>query len=455
MKDRNLGSISNYRIQRFKEKTIQFRFSIQYCPGKWHKGADAVSRYPSATLAFMDSESDNFPILDEDMIETKRSKDSICSIYALHDSIPSTFSQVISLTKLRELGQQDDEYQELKKALLEGFPSTRHTTAPSIRKFWSVRDRLFYQDDIILMDQRIVIPSNLKRLVLLVLHSAHQGCSSMLRRAQTCVYWPNMEKDILNLRASCSSCCINAPSNCKEPIIMATAPTYPYEKIAADYFQKGSHAYLTVVDCFSGWMNIFHFPVSATATSLINICRDIFITYGVPTTLASDGGPQFIAHSFQQFLKNWDVYHKKLSAGYAQSNGRAEAAVKTAKRILSDNIASDGSINNDNVAKAMLQYRNTPLPFLNLSPAQLLFHRELRDFLPRPISAYQLHESWVQQAKQREALFAKRNEKIAERYNKTAHELQPLPVGSKVLVQNKGLQKRQMGQIWKNYGGVI
>ena len=199
-------------------------------------------------------------------------------------------------------------------------------------------------------------------------------------------------------------------------------------------------------------MNIFHFPVSATATSLINICRDIFITYGVPTTLASDGGPQFIAHSFQQFLKKWDVYHKKSSAGYAQSNGRAEAAVKTAKRILSDNIASDGSINNDNVAKAMLQYRNTPLPFLNLSPAQLLFHRELRDFLPRPISAYQLHESWVQQAKQREALFAKRNEKIAERYNKTAHELQPLPVGSKVLVQNKRNYRRGK---WDRSGKIM
>ena len=100
----------------------------------------------------------------------------------------------------------------------------------------------------------------------------------------------------------------------------------------------------------------------------------------------------------------------------------------------------------------MLQYCNTPLPFLNLSPAQLLFHRELRDFLPRPISAYQLHESWVQQAKQREALFAKRNEKIAERYNKTAHDLQPLPVGSKVLVQNRGSYRKGK---WDRSGKIM
>ena len=290
-----------------------------------------------------------------------KERDSICAIYALHDIIPSTFNNVISLTKLREQSKLDEEHQALEKVLQQGFPSTRHSTDPLIRKYWSVKDRLSLQNNIIQMDRRIVIPRNLRKPVMNILHAAHQGCSSMLRRAQICVYWPNMEKDILNLRASCMSCSINAPSNPKEPMILTEAPKYPYEKVAADYFCKESHAYLTVVDCFSGWMNIFHFPASATASSLINICRDIFITYGIPTTFASDGGPQFVSHSFQQFLKNWDVAHRKSSVGYAQSNGRAEAAVKTSKRILTDNLSSDGSMNNDKVAKAVLQYRNTPL----------------------------------------------------------------------------------------------
>ena len=91
------------------------------------------------------------------------------------------------------------------------------------------------------------------------------------------------------------------------------------------------------------------------------------------------------------FLKTWGVKHHTSSVGY----GRPEAAVKTAKRIIQENTSKDGSINNDNIAKAIMQYRNTTIPNVSLSPAQILFHGELCDFTPSHPTHYQLHKDWT------------------------------------------------------------
>ena len=69
------------------------------------------------------------------------------------------------------------------------------------------------------------------------------------------------------------------------------------------------------------------------------------------------------------------------SAHFPQSNGRAEVAVKTAKRLLMSNTGPTGSVDHDRFLRAMLQLRNTPDPDCNISPAQIVFGRPLRDTL--------------------------------------------------------------------------
>ena len=125
------------------------------------------------------------------------------------------------------------------------------------------------------------------------------------------------------------------------------------------------------MDRLTGWLIIYHLkPNQAKAEKLITICRSLFETYGAPDEISSDGGPPFSAHQFQRFLISWDVKHRVSSVAYPQSNGRAELAVKAAKRIIYGNTGPHGSINNDKAARAVLQYRNTPIQGIGLSPAQ-------------------------------------------------------------------------------------
>ena len=282
----------------------------------------------------------------------------------------------------------------------------RNQTEPShLREFWEVRDRLSVFGNVALLDQRIVIPRSLRKYVLDNLHSANQGVSGMRFRANQCVYWPGLDQSIRQHRESCHDCTAHAPSQQPEPLILSTPPAYPFQKICADYFEIGAFSYLSVVDRFSGWICVYWFRASeVTSLKLQNTLRDLFAAYGVAEELSSDGGPQFKANQFQQFLKLWGVEHRLSSVAYPQSNGRAEAAVKSAKRIIRNNVSADGSLNNDRAARAILQHRNTPIPGLNLSPAQILLHRQLRDSVPAHPSHYELHKEWVVSADERESL---------------------------------------------------
>merc|ERR1711860_33981 len=74
--------------------------------------------------------------------------------------------------------------------------------------------------------------------------------------------------------------------------------------------------------------------------------------------------------------------HRLSSAYFPHSNLRAEQGVKLAKKLIRDNTDRSGSLDNDKFARALLNYRNTPLRDIGRSPAQIVTGRQLRDHLP-------------------------------------------------------------------------
>ena len=111
--------------------------------------------------------------------------------------------------------------------------------------------------------------------------------------------------------------------------------------------------------------------------------------------------------------------------------------LSSAKRLLINNTTTSGSLDNDRFAQAILNYRNTPIQDIGLSPAQILLQRTLRDFLPLDPSNYKLNPSWILAAGQRANALYNRHKRLAEAYNRTAQTLSHLYPGSTVLVQRK------------------
>ena len=249
--------------------------------------------------------------------------------------------------------------------LVENDSQTIDHTDPLLAPFWPVRESLYIQDDVLMYNDRVVIPTSLRNRVLEHLHAAHQVTSTMEQRARSITYWPGMSKDINKTRESCADCNRNAPLQAATAPISSPPPTTPFESVFADFFDYGGHHYLAVGDRLSGWVEVFGSKAGtlyAGATGLIRHLLSFFATFGVPAELSSDGGPEFVAGSTKTFLRTWGVKHRISSAYFPQSNGRAEVAVKTAKRLLMSNIGPLGDLDDDRFLRAMLELRNTPDP---------------------------------------------------------------------------------------------
>jgi len=59
-----------------------------------------------------------------------------------------------------------------------------------------------------------------------------------------------------------------------------------------------------------------------------------FATHGIPVTVRTGYGPQLVSEEFQEFAREWKFSHVTSSPHDAQSNGKAESAVKVAKSLL-------------------------------------------------------------------------------------------------------------------------
>ena len=200
---------------------------------------------------------------------------------------------------------------------------------------------------------------------------------------------------------------------------------------------------MVTADRLSGWLDIMHVDKSNRgAKGLIAALRRLFATYGVPEELATDGGTEFTSAETQQFLHDWRVSHRVSSAHHPQSNGRAEVAVKTAKRYLRESISPSGSLDTDAVVKAVLAHKNTPDHESGVSPAEVVMgkkltdafkFRQLKDVFTDEDVRPQWHEAW----ESKEKAFRTRFTKNLERRKEHALPLPPLAVGQRVLIQSQ------------------
>ena len=293
----------------------------------------------------------------------------------------------------------------------------------------------------------MLIPNSLRREMLEGLHAAHQGITGMSEHARGRFFWPGINAAIKQTRNHCQTCNENAPSQAHEPLIITPLPEVPFQQVVTDMYSVSSNDFFIYADRYSGWIEVAKLQTK-TWHSLRECFLRWFATFGVPEEFSSDGGPPFNSSSYTEFLKKWDIRRRQSSAHYAHSNERAEAAVKSAKRILMGNIDPlTGRLDTDEAVRALLTHRNTPTKGTGIPPSVALFGHQIRDHLPN--QKLQLRQEWQDIMNAREGALAKVH--IASKHD-INHTLKPLQAGQAVQVQsqigNKPLK-------WSNTGIIV
>ncbi|KAI5720179.1 hypothetical protein M8J77_003057 [Diaphorina citri] len=394
------------RLQKLLLRLFKYDIDVRYKPGSQMFISDALSR------AFQKNCSSDLKLED----------------YMVHDVMVFNLNSQLCISdeKKRHLiheTMQDKELQMLKSVLLNGWPTCKNDLPLEIRIYWQHRNELIIEDELIFYNNRVVIPMSLRSKYLLEIHEGHLGIVKCKARARESLFWPALNSDIQDMIEKCRTCVQFSRNNQKEPLIPLPKPNRAWERVSTDIFTFDDTDYLVLVDAYSLWIELFTIHKKSTA-EIITKLKNAFARYGVPEVLYSDNVP-FNSDAMRVFAEEWNFNQVFSSPLHSQSNGLAEKAVAICKNLLRKTKESHSDVN-----IALLNYRNTTIAGMSLSPSELFMNRKLKTKLPV--------NSEILQPKMNENVEDKWERKVnnqKEQYDQHAKPLPELSVGENVFMK--------------------
>lgn len=222
------------RVQRWAIFLAAFDYKMEHVSGKTNILADAFSRLPSCNLAAEPT--------DEEVIEFNF----------------SSFSEkFLSFEDLVEAERKDPVLVEVAKCFKANHWPKR-VDVPELSAFANVKKNISIESGVLMLGQRVIVPSALQKTVLQELHSTHLGICKTKSLARMYVWWPNVNKHIEDLVQACPACAENRnnpPKAVSNPWPKATGS---WQRIHIDFagpFQ--GQFFLLIVDAYSKWPEIF------------------------------------------------------------------------------------------------------------------------------------------------------------------------------------------------------
>ena len=417
------------RLQRMLLKLTKYDLDVRYVPGKQQVISDCLSRAPISDTAPATEPED---VIGINLIEDLGFESS-------------------TLKRFKETSSNDETSRVVMEYVLKGWPSEKEQVDELAREYWSFKEELSVEDGLLFKSDRIVVPRSLRAEVLDEIHGAHMGESKSLSFARDYVFWPSMTAQIKDRVSSCSICNAFRNRQQRESLHPHDIPGLPWQVVGTDLFDYAGQTYLLVTDFYSKYFEI-ELLRQNTARCVINNLKKIFARFGVPDEVVSDNGSQYsntrnlfsTTHEFKQFAEEWGFRHTTSSPEYPQSNGAAERAVQTAKRIF-----KKAAADKKDPFEGLLKYRNTPFEDIGVSPVQLLMSRRTRTMIPthrRLLLPQAVDPDQVVKALKQRQSVSKKN------YDKQGRDLPQLEPGDKVRIRpNRDREWRKAEVLPRSY----
>ncbi|CAK1598289.1 unnamed protein product [Parnassius mnemosyne] len=247
----------------------------------------------------------------------------------------------------------------------------------SLQPYFNRKKELYEELGCIMWGHRVVIPENCRGRVLNELHECHMGIVKTKAVARSYVWWPGIDEAIETMCRACVVCAAEADAPQRHTPSPWPWPAKPWSRIHIDFlgpiFNK---IYLVIIDARTKWLEVFYVPSTAASHTIVKL-SEVFARWGLPKQLVSDNGPPFISKEFSQFLTNNGIQHVFTAPYHPASNGAAENAVRTVKKVIKKAVRENKDINLF-LNTFLLHYQNTEHCTTGESPASLMLGRRLR-----------------------------------------------------------------------------
>ncbi|XP_065080058.1 uncharacterized protein K02A2.6-like [Ochlerotatus camptorhynchus] len=402
------------RLQHMLLNLQRYNLVIEFVTGKENVVADALSRAP----------------FDDKAVKDEYNKMHIYKVFDDVEGLELTKFLNISDSCLNEIMDEtvrDPCMQSIITFVQQGWPGTADKVPDGLRVYFGYRDEISVQDGIVFRHDRILVPHALRREMIEKCHVSHNGSEATLKLARANLFWPGMSSQIKDVVKGCPVCAKFASSQPNPPMMSHQIPLYPFQLISMDVFfsefRGRNQKFLVTVDHYSDFFEV-DILKDLTPESVIAACSRNFARHGKPQTLLTDNGTNFLNQKMRKFATEWDIKHITSAPHHQQANGKSEAAVKIAKRLLkkSEETGTD-------FWYALLHWRNIPNK-IGSSPAARLFSRSTRCGIPT--SGANLMPKVVEHVP--EAIEENRR-KIKLNYDRKTRNLPDLQTGSPVYVQ--------------------
>ena len=348
--EKPLTDIVNNRLLRIRLKLTDYRFLVEWTPGKTHFIADALSRAP---------------VFEPDLV-TVLARTVLAQAVLVDPALQSIYAAA----------KEDPAYCQVLKAVLEGVEVKNLPPAHPGRLFKGVWGQLSTRDEtvVVLDDCRILIPRLCRPEILRKMHISHPGIVRTLQLARLHYFWPGITNDVKMLVDRCELCQVTRASKPQPSPKSYPEAEYPLHFVSMDLYALAGKDFLVMCDRFSG-MTWVHQLQQLNTAAVLRPLQNWFNQIGYPDNILSDGGPQFRSE-FQNWCIEKCIRHAPSSPYHPASNGLAENAVKSTKSLLRK------SNNFIDFQSRHLEWQNVPSAGVSFSPAERFFGRRQKTCLP-------------------------------------------------------------------------
>ncbi|XP_065204117.1 uncharacterized protein K02A2.6-like [Planococcus citri] len=358
-----LPKLAASRLVRWAIQLSAFDYTFKYVPGKKNCLADTLSRLPVPGINPTSFESEASLVINQIVSETI-------------ENLALTSQLIRSRTS------SDPILQQIVRFIAQHWP-LKKDVSDEIMPFFNRRDLLSYEQGIIMLGSRVVIPASLQKPVLEKLHYTHPGINAVKSLARTTVWWPNCDNDIEIFIKRCEHCQRAGPREPSTPLNLWNTPEKSMERIHID-FTGPYHGFIwfVIIDAFSRWMEIFVLKTATTETAIGKL-RPFFAMFGLPAQIVADNGAQFRSNEFKQFCLSNSIKLIFTTPYHSRSNGLVERAIRTFKWRY-DKMSSDPRYKgspSDRLQELLFVYRTTEHNTTGRTPAEMFLGRKLNTVL--------------------------------------------------------------------------